>query len=155
MWRRSTVYKSQSLYSGLSDKSCSSEHQCQPVQKGDTFLGTHSAFKSCAVSKNYFILKKHSVRVSVRCFKQFSVTSSPSELSFSGCETRCCSSLQLLLEAKFAKTVKINVHTVSTAGKAIASRFGAGKKSKHIELRSLYMQELVQRGVLTLRKVGT
>ena len=61
----------------------------------------------------------------------------------------------LLLEAKFAKTVKINVHTDSTAGKAIASRFGTGKKSKHIELRYLYMQELVQRGVLTLRKVGT
>ena len=41
------------------------------------------------------------------------------------------------------------------ARKAIASRFGAGKKSKHIELHYLYMQELVQRGVLTLRKVGT
>ena len=54
----------------------------------------------------------------------------------------------LLLEAKFAKTVKINVHTDSTAGKAIASRFGAGKKSKHIELRYLYMQELVQRGTV-------
>ena len=61
----------------------------------------------------------------------------------------------LLLEAKFAKTVKINVRADSTAGKAIASRFGAGKKSKHIELRYLYMQELVQRGVLALRKVGT
>ena len=36
----------------------------------------------------------------------------------------------LLLEVKFAKTVEINVHTDSTAGKAIASRFGAGKKSK-------------------------
>ena len=31
----------------------------------------------------------------VLVFKQFSVTSSPSELSFSGCETCCCSSLQL------------------------------------------------------------
>ena len=51
--------------------------------------------------------------------------------------------------------MKINVHIGSTAGKAIASRFGAGKKSKHIELHYLYMQELVQRGVLTLRKVGT
>ena len=63
----------------------------------------------------------------------------------------------LLLEAKFAKTVKINVHTDSTAtaGKAIASRFGAGKKSKHIEPRYLYMQELVRRGVLRLRKVDT
>eukprot|EP00435_Cladocopium_sp_Y103_P040930 s145_g11.t1 len=57
----------------------------------------------------------------------------------------------LLLEANFAKTVKINVHIDST-GK-IASRFGAGKKSKHIELRYLYMQKLVQRGVLTVRKV--
>ena len=61
----------------------------------------------------------------------------------------------LLLEAKFAKNVKITVHTDLTAGKAIASRSGAGKTSKHIELRYLYMQELVQRGALTLRKVGT
>ena len=59
----------------------------------------------------------------------------------------------LLLEAKFAKTV--NILTGSTAGKAIASRLGAGKTSKHIELRYLYMLELVQRGALTLRKVGT
>ena len=61
----------------------------------------------------------------------------------------------MLLEARFAKTVKVNVHTDSTAGQAIASRCCAGKKSTHIELRYLYMQELVQRGVLTLRKVGT
>jgi hypothetical protein len=43
----------------------------------------------------------------------------------------------LLLEAKVAKIVKINVRTDSTAGKATALRFGAGKASKRLELRYL------------------
>ena len=61
----------------------------------------------------------------------------------------------LVLKTKSARTVKINVHTDSTAGKAIGSLCGAGKKNKHSELRSLYVQELVQRDVLSLRKLCT
>ena len=37
----------------------------------------------------------------------------------------------------------------------MATRFGLGKKAKHIELRYLYMQDLVASGVLTVKKVGT
>ena len=36
------------------------------------------------------------------------------------------------------------VFTDSTAGRSIATRFGAGKKTKHVELRYLYMQDLVR-----------
>ena len=47
------------------------------------------------------------------------------------------------------------VFTDSTAGRSIATRFGAGKKTKHVELRYLYMQDLVRSGVLSIRKVNT
>ena len=35
----------------------------------------------------------------------------------------------------------------------MAIRFGAGKKTKHVELRYFYMQDLVRSGVLIVRKV--
>ena len=61
----------------------------------------------------------------------------------------------LILEASLAKAVKLTVHTDSTAGKSIASRYGLGKKTKHIDLRYLYMQDLVASGVLILQKIRT
>ena len=61
----------------------------------------------------------------------------------------------ILLDAKLAKQVKLTVRTDSTAGKSMASRFGSGKKTKHVELRFLYMQDLVARGDLQLKKVHT
>ena len=42
----------------------------------------------------------------------------------------------LILEAEFAKRVNMIVYTDSTAGRSMAIRFGAGKKTKHVELRS-------------------
>jgi hypothetical protein len=61
----------------------------------------------------------------------------------------------LILEAKLAKGVNLSCHTDSTAGKSMATRFGLGKKTKHIELRYLYMQDLVASGILKLKKIGT
>ena len=37
----------------------------------------------------------------------------------------------LILAAEFARCVHVIVHTNSTAGKSIASRFGTGKRTKH------------------------
>ena len=61
----------------------------------------------------------------------------------------------IILEAEFARKVRITVHTDSTAGKSIASRFGTGKRTKHIELRYLYMQNLIDAGMLRVCKIGT
>ena len=61
----------------------------------------------------------------------------------------------LILEAEFAKRVNVIVYTDSTAGRSMAIRFGAGKKTKHVELRYFYMQDLVRSGVLIVRKVHT
>ena len=46
----------------------------------------------------------------------------------------------MLLEAKLAKKVNVIAHTDSTAGKSMATRFGTGKKTKHVELRFLYAE---------------
>ena len=44
-------------------------------------------------------------------------------------------------------------HTDSTAGKSMATRFGTGKKTKHVDLRFLYVQNLVQMGLLRKAKI--
>ena len=59
----------------------------------------------------------------------------------------------MLLESKLAKKVNVIAHTASTAGKSMATRFGTGKKTKHVELRFLYVQNLVQMGLLRMAKI--
>ena len=59
----------------------------------------------------------------------------------------------MLLESKLAKKISVIAHTDSTAGKSMATRFGTGKKTKHVELRFLYMQNLVQMGLLRMAKI--
>ena len=49
----------------------------------------------------------------------------------------------LITEAKLAKSVNITVDPDSAAGNSMATRFGTSKKTNHIELRFLYVQELV------------
>ena len=56
---------------------------------------------------------------------------------------RHCFVKNLITEAKLAKSVNITVHTDSAAGNSMATRFGTSKKTNHIELRFLYVQELV------------
>ena len=52
----------------------------------------------------------------------------------------------------FSKT-NIFVSTDSAVGKSIVSRFGASRKTKHVQLRFLYMQELVTTGLVRMKKV--
>ena len=61
----------------------------------------------------------------------------------------------IILEAEFARKERIEAFTDSTAGKSMATRFGSGKRTKHVELRYLYMQNLVQQGLLQIKKIGT
>ena len=49
----------------------------------------------------------------------------------------------------------INLYTDSSAAKSLVSRSGPGKKSKHIELKYLFLQELIQDGQVRIRQVGT
>ena len=59
----------------------------------------------------------------------------------------------LLLESQLSKNVNIRIHTDSTAGKSMATRFGTSKKTKHVQLRFLFIQELVASGVVSQESV--
>ena len=61
----------------------------------------------------------------------------------------------IILEAEFDRKVNIATYTGSTAGKSMATRFGVGKRTKHVELRYFYMQNLISAGMLQLRKIHT
>ena len=55
----------------------------------------------------------------------------------------------------FPEKVKITLKTDLSAGKMMASRLGISKKSKHIELKHLWIQDILSEGVMSLEKVGT
>ena len=59
----------------------------------------------------------------------------------------------LVMEARLFEKANITIFTDSTAGKSMAGRFGTSRKTKHVDLRFLYVQELVQTGMVKLRKV--
>ena len=59
----------------------------------------------------------------------------------------------LLLESKLCSKCNITLHTDSTAGKSMASRRGLSRKTKHVQLRFLFVQELVLSGQIRLKKV--
>ena len=51
--------------------------------------------------------------------------------------------------------VNIRIHTDSTSGKSIATRIGSSKKAKHIDLKYLFVQQLVHNGILSIHKIST
>ena len=60
-------------------------------------------------------------------------------------------------EATTTKTTKVNIriHTDSTSGKSIATRIVSSKKAKHIDLKYIFIQQLVQSGILSIHKIST
>ena len=59
----------------------------------------------------------------------------------------------LVLEAGFATSCNITLFTDSSAGKSMSNRWGTIRKTKHIELRFLFVQELITSGIITVRKI--
>ena len=57
----------------------------------------------------------------------------------------------IILEAEFVRKVTIEAFTDSAAGKSMATRFGSGKRTEHVQLRYLYMQNM---DILQVKKVG-
>ena len=60
-----------------------------------------------------------------------------------------------LQEATTNTKITARTHTDSTSGKSIATRIGSSKKAKHIELKHLFVQQLVRNGILSIHQVGT
>eukprot|EP00971_Amphidinium_carterae_P168408 3336692-Amphidinium_carterae.1 len=63
--------------------------------------------------------------------------------------------IQKMATPKLSKNINMSINTDSSAGKAVASRLGLNKNTKHVQLKYLYMQDIVQRGEMTITKIQT
>ena len=60
----------------------------------------------------------------------------------------------MIREVNLAPKVTITVNTDSVVGKSMATRYGASRRTRHIELRYFYMQSLVASGLLRINKTS-
>ena len=60
-----------------------------------------------------------------------------------------------LQETQLSPNIQVTVYTDSTTGKSIATRMGASKRTEHVQLRYLYMQDLAATNVVRIKKVHT
>ena len=85
------------------------------------------------------------------------LSSAEAELYAMGMAIQDALHLQSLLQEmklqQLAKPFELTVYTDSSSGKALASKLGLTKKSKHVQLRFLFMQDLVASGQLKLSKI--
>ena len=90
---------------------------------------------------------------------QATIAASSCEAELYGLGTATAEALHiqhLLYEAGFSKNLpSITVFTDSSSAKSLSSRIGVGRKSKHIQLRYLYIQELIPSKLIKLQKVHT
>ena len=61
----------------------------------------------------------------------------------------------LLTDLLNSNKANIKIHTDSSSGKSIATRIGTGKKTKHVELKHLFIQQLVALNHLRIIKIHT
>ena len=102
-----------------------------------------------------------SVNISSTTRTQASVSHSSAEADLYAMTQAAVESLAIkhfikeLKSAILSRDVKITLKTDSSAGKTMASRLGISRKSKHIELRHLWIQDVLSEGIMSLEKVGT
>ena len=61
----------------------------------------------------------------------------------------------LLMQLLRVKHVNIKIHTDSSSGKSMATRIGSSRKAKHIELKHLFIQQLVLNNIVRIVKIHT
>eukprot|EP00971_Amphidinium_carterae_P248603 4934940-Amphidinium_carterae.2 len=63
--------------------------------------------------------------------------------------------IQEIAIPNLSRNINMSINTDSSAGKAVANRLGLNKKPKHVQLKYLYMQDIAQRGEMTITKIQT
>ena len=69
--------------------------------------------------------------------------------------TESLHAMNFIKEAMPTMKINIRIYTDSTSGKSMATRIGSSKKAKHIDLKYLFIQQLVHNGILSIHKVHT
>ena len=81
------------------------------------------------------------------------LSSAESELYAIGTAAQESLSIGNFIKEAFEVRINIRIHTDSSAAKSIWMREGASKKAKHIELRHLFIQQLVKSKIISMHKV--
>ena len=98
------------------------------------------------------------------CFtvRHWSVTQATVSLSLAESDAKaitkgCIEALYVkhLLEHQMARTFKIEVWTDSSSAQAIIQRLGPGRRAKHLEFQTMWVQQLNKLGLISMNKVGT
>ena len=98
------------------------------------------------------------------CFtlRHWSVTQATVSLSSAESEAKaitkgCIEALYVkhLLEHQIARTFKIELWTDSSSAKAIIQRLGPGRRAKHLEVQTMWVQQLNKLGLISMNKLGT
>ena len=58
-----------------------------------------------------------------------------------------------LFESGLASSVTVTIQTDSSAGKSIASQHGVSRRTRHVQLRYLFLLELVDAGIIKLKNI--
>ena len=95
-------------------------------------------------------------------FRHWSVTQATVSISSAESEAKaitkgCIEALYVkhLLEHQTARPFKIEVWTDSSSAKAIMQRLGPGRRAKHLEVQTMWFQQLAQIGFISLNKWNT
>ena len=93
--------------------------------------------------------------------RHWSVTQATVSLSSAGSEDQantkgCIEALYVEhLEHETARPFKIEVWTDSSSAIAIMQRLGPGRRAKHLEVQTMWVQQLNKIGLISLNKLGT
>ena len=88
---------------------------------------------------------------------QATVSLSSAESESKGITKGCIEALYVkhLPEHKTARPCKIEVWTDSSSAKAIMQRLGPGRRAKHLEVQTMWVQQLNKMGLISLNRLGT
>ena len=125
----------------------------------DVFVG--SDWAGCAATRKStsgFVIKFMGSTIHFGSRAQATISLSSAEAELYAITTGATESLNIrniLQEALNVKKVNIRIHTDSSSGKSMATRVGSSKKAKHMELKHLFIQQLVQHDLVRIIKINT
>ena len=120
-----------------------------------------SDWAGCATTRKSttgFLIKVFGATIHYGSRTQATIALSSAEAELYAINTGATEALHIsnfLKEALIMKKINIRIHTDSSSGKSIATRIGASKKAKHIELKHLFIQQLVAHDLVRIVKVNT
>ena len=127
----------------------------------DVDVYVDSDWAGCATTRKStsgFVIKFMGAAIHFGSRTQSTIALSSAEAELYAINTGATEALHIrsfLTEALNKKKVNIRIHTDSSSGKSIATRIGSSKKAKHIELKHLFIQQLVLNDVVRIIKINT